>query len=146
MNDRQDGDVIRTEQEMLDQFARDMIDMDKCTNYRRRGDVCGLCRPNRPAGGSDRPVDWWSGSVPVLLAHHLGGSPAQSDVEHADIPARTPDGESATMCRWVLREHVWTKLLDDAGFTRISGDLLPAGPGPRAADTLLLTARRGPMS
>ncbi|WP_432058703.1 class I SAM-dependent methyltransferase [Streptomyces sp. bgisy022] len=80
------------------------------------------------------------------LAHHLGGAPARSDVEHADIPARTPDGESATMRRWVLQEHVWTKLLYEAGFTRISGDLLPAGPGPRAADTLLLTAWRAPMS
>ncbi len=79
------------------------------------------------------------------LAHYVSGAPAQPDVEHADIPARTPDGEPATMRRWVLQEHVWVKLLDDAGFTRISGDLLPAGQGPRAADTLMLTAWRGPL-
>ncbi|MFI2427890.1 class I SAM-dependent methyltransferase [Streptomyces sp. NPDC018955] len=77
------------------------------------------------------------------LAHYLGGAPAQADAEHADIPARTPDGEPATMRRWVLREHAWTKLLYEAGFTRISVDLPPAGQGPRAADTLLLTAWRG---
>ena|SRR5690606_9057893 len=79
------------------------------------------------------------------LAHYLGGAPAQPDVEHADIPARTPEGEPATMRRWVLQEHVWVKLLDEVGFTRISGVLLPAGQGPRSADTLLLTAWRGPL-
>ncbi len=50
------------------------------------------------------------------------------------------------MRRWVLQEHVWTGLLDEAGFTRISVGLLPAGQGPRAADTLLLSAWRGPLS
>ncbi len=79
------------------------------------------------------------------LAHYVSGAPAQPDVEHADIPARTPDGEPATMRRWVLQERVWVKLLDEAGFTRISGDLLPAGQGPRAADTLMLTAWRRPL-
>lgn len=79
------------------------------------------------------------------LAHYLSGAPAQSDVRHADIPARTPEGEPATMRRWVLQEHVWSKLLDEAGFTRISGDVLPVGEGPRAADTLLLAAWRGPL-
>ncbi|MCM3299196.1 class I SAM-dependent methyltransferase [Streptomyces pseudogriseolus] len=78
------------------------------------------------------------------LAHHLGGAPAQPDVRHAEIPVMTPDGESATMRRWVLQEQVWTGLLAEAGFNRISVDLLRAGQGPRAADTLLLTAWCGP--
>ncbi|MCP9957880.1 methyltransferase domain-containing protein [Streptomyces sudanensis] len=76
------------------------------------------------------------------LAHHLGGAPARSDVRHTDIPARTPDGEAATMRRWVLQEQVWTKLLDQAGFTRITVDVLPGGRQPRAADALLVTAHR----
>ncbi|MGK7235772.1 class I SAM-dependent methyltransferase [Streptomyces hygroscopicus] len=76
------------------------------------------------------------------LAHHLGGTPAHPDVQHTDVPAKTPDGETATMCRWVLQEHVWTKLLDEAGFTRISTEVLPGTPGPRTADTLLVTAFR----
>ncbi|WP_308295114.1 hypothetical protein [Streptomyces sp. NK08204] len=42
--------------------------------------------------------------------------------------------------RWP-QEHVWSRLLDEAGFTRITLDVLPAGPdGPRAADTLLISA------
>ncbi|MER7583716.1 hypothetical protein [Kitasatospora sp. NPDC097691] len=47
------------------------------------------------------------------------------------------------MRRWVLQEHVWTKLLDEAGFTAISIDRLPpVASGPRSADTLLLQAYR----
>jgi SAM-dependent methyltransferase len=75
------------------------------------------------------------------LAHYLGGAPAQPDVTHADIPARTPDGGATTMRRWVLQEHVWTKLLYEAGFTDIGTDVLPAfADGPRSAGTLLVTA------
>ncbi|WTD22901.1 class I SAM-dependent methyltransferase (plasmid) [Streptomyces hirsutus] len=76
------------------------------------------------------------------LAHYLNGAPAQPDVTHANIPAKTPEGETATLPRWVLQEHVWTKLLDEAGFTDISVDVLPAAEGPRAARTLLVTAHR----
>jgi SAM-dependent methyltransferase len=77
------------------------------------------------------------------LAHYLSGAVAQPDVTPADVPAKTPDGHTATMQRWVLQEHVWTKLLDEAGFTQITVDVLPAAPGgPRPADTLLVTARR----
>jgi SAM-dependent methyltransferase len=77
------------------------------------------------------------------LAHYLNGAVAQPDVVPADVPAKTPDGQSATMRRWVLQEHVWTKLLDEAGFKQIALDVLPAAPGrPRPADTLLVTARR----
>lgn len=76
------------------------------------------------------------------LAHHLGGTPAHPDVQHTEIAAKTPDGTAAVMRRWVLQEHVWTKLLDEAGFTRITTEVLPGGPGPRAADTLLVTAHR----
>ncbi|RGD62576.1 class I SAM-dependent methyltransferase [Kitasatospora xanthocidica] len=79
----------------------------------------------------------------ATLGHYLGGAPAEPDVQHADIPARTPDGTPATMRRWVLQEHVWTKLLDEAGFTAIGVDRLPpATSGARSADTLLLRARR----
>ncbi|GAB2580440.1 hypothetical protein GCM10027168_11620 [Streptomyces capparidis] len=47
------------------------------------------------------------------------------------------------MRRWVLAEHVWTKLLDEAGLTRITTEVLPArGDGPHAADTLLVTGFR----
>ncbi|MGW2104978.1 class I SAM-dependent methyltransferase [Streptomyces olivaceoviridis] len=76
------------------------------------------------------------------LAHHLGGAPAHTDAQHSEIGAKTPDGEATTMRRWVLQEQVWTKLLDGAGFTRISTERLPGGTGPRAADTLLVTAFR----
>ncbi|WP_405966021.1 class I SAM-dependent methyltransferase [Streptomyces sp. NBC_00723] len=76
------------------------------------------------------------------LAHHLGGTPAHPDVQHTEIAAKTPDGTAAVMRRWVLQEHVWTKLLDEAGFTRITTEVLPGGPGPRAADKLLVTAHR----
>lgn len=79
----------------------------------------------------------------ATLAHYLSGAPAQTDVVPAVVPAKTPDGEAATMRRWVLQEHVWTKLLDEAGFTRITIDVLPAAPdGPRTADTLLVSAYR----
>lgn len=74
------------------------------------------------------------------LAHHLSGEPAQPDVTAAEVPARTPGGESTTMRRWVLQEHVWTKVLDQAGFTAIRVGELPAGEGPRAAATFLVTA------
>ncbi|MFG2638077.1 class I SAM-dependent methyltransferase [Streptomyces sp. NPDC048362] len=76
----------------------------------------------------------------ATLAHYLSGAPAQPDVVAAGIPAKTPDGEATTMWRWVLQEHVWTKLLDEAGFTDITVDVLPAAGGPRTADTLLVTA------
>ncbi|MFF5860775.1 methyltransferase domain-containing protein [Streptomyces sp. NPDC012751] len=76
------------------------------------------------------------------LAHYLSGMPAQPDVTPADIPAKTPEGEAATLRRWVLQEHVWTKILDEAGFTGIDINVLPAADGPRAARTLLVTARR----
>ncbi|MGW1271561.1 class I SAM-dependent methyltransferase [Streptomyces sp. NPDC002491] len=78
----------------------------------------------------------------ATLAHYLSGAPAQPDVVAADILARTPDGEATTMRRWVLQEHVWAKLLDAAGFTRITVDVLPAAGGPRTADTLLVSAHR----
>ncbi|MFI1049546.1 class I SAM-dependent methyltransferase [Streptomyces griseoruber] len=77
----------------------------------------------------------------ATLAHYLNGAPAQPDAVAADIPAKTPDGEATTMRRWVLQEHVWVKLLDAAGFTNITTDLLPATTGgPRTADTLLVSA------
>lgn len=45
------------------------------------------------------------------------------------------------MRRWVLQEQVWTKVLDETGFTRISIDRLPSTTdAPRSADTLLVTA------
>ncbi|MEV7603523.1 class I SAM-dependent methyltransferase [Kitasatospora sp. NPDC089797] len=79
----------------------------------------------------------------ATLGHYIGGAPAEPDVQHADVPARAPDGTPTTMRRWVLQEHVWTKLLDSAGFTEITIDRLPpATPGPRSADTLLLRAYR----
>lgn len=74
------------------------------------------------------------------LAHYLNGAPAQPDSVAADIRAKTPDGQAATLRRWVLQEHVWTKLLDEAGFTTITVDLLPATAGPRTANTLLVSA------
>ncbi|MEK8173507.1 class I SAM-dependent methyltransferase [Streptomyces sp. M19] len=75
------------------------------------------------------------------LAHYLGGTPAEPDIVPADIPAKTPDGEATTMRRWVLQKHVWTKVLDESGFTRISTDPLPStAQGPRTADTLLVSA------
>ncbi|GHA71883.1 hypothetical protein GCM10010372_83510 [Streptomyces tauricus] len=76
------------------------------------------------------------------LAHHLGGASAHPDVQHTDITAKTPHGEAATLRRWVLQEHVWTKLLDEAGFTRIRTEVLSGRADPRGADTLLVTAFR----
>ncbi|MFE4913782.1 methyltransferase domain-containing protein [Streptomyces sp. NPDC056652] len=79
------------------------------------------------------------------LGHYLNGAPAQPDVVPAEVTARTPDGEATTMHRWVLQEQVWTKALDEYGFTRISVDVLPAiAEGPHTADTLLVTAVRRP--
>ena len=79
------------------------------------------------------------------LAHYLSGAPAQPDVVAADVPAKTPEGEAPTMRRWVLQEHVWVKVLDEAGFTRMRVDVLPSTiEGPRTADTLLVTAVRRP--
>ncbi|MFC9796772.1 class I SAM-dependent methyltransferase [Streptomyces sp. NPDC127584] len=75
------------------------------------------------------------------LAHYLSGKPAQPDVTAAEVPAKTPEGESATMHRWVLQEHVWTHLLNQAGLTDIHTEDLPAAKGPRPATTLLITAR-----
>ncbi|MFI9191818.1 class I SAM-dependent methyltransferase [Streptomyces californicus] len=74
------------------------------------------------------------------LAHYLSGKPAQPDVTAAEVEAKTPEGESATMYRWVLQEHVWAKLLEQAGFTGIHAAELPAGDGPRSAVTLLVRA------
>ncbi|MEW2127906.1 class I SAM-dependent methyltransferase [Streptomyces sp. NPDC007259] len=76
------------------------------------------------------------------LAHYLTGAPAQPDVTPADVPAKTPDGENTTLRRWVLQEHVWTKALDQAGFTSIHVEEVPAGKGPRPAATLIITAQR----
>ncbi|CAM5716081.1 class I SAM-dependent methyltransferase [Streptomyces californicus] len=61
------------------------------------------------------------------LAHYLSGKPAQPDGTAAEVEAKTPGGESATMYRWVLQEHVWAKLLEQAGFTGIRAAELPAG-------------------
>ncbi|MFC7792269.1 methyltransferase domain-containing protein [Streptomyces cinereoruber] len=76
------------------------------------------------------------------LAHCLSGAPAQPDVTAVDVPAKTPDGGSATLRRWVLQEHVWAKVLDGAGFTGIRVEELPAGEGDRAAAALLISAER----
>ncbi|XIE81619.1 class I SAM-dependent methyltransferase [Streptomyces sp. SBR177] len=76
----------------------------------------------------------------ATLAHYITGAPAQPDVTPVDIPAKTPDGTPATMTRWVLQEQLWSKLLEQAGFTQITAEELPAGPGPRAAATLIMTA------
>ncbi|MER6526331.1 hypothetical protein [Streptomyces sp. NPDC001508] len=87
----------------------------------------------------------------ATLAHYLNGAPARPDAVAADIPAKTPDGEATRMRRWVLQKHVWVELLDEAGFTEITVDVLPAATGgPRTADTLLVGAyhpsRAGPRS
>ncbi|WP_234323106.1 hypothetical protein [Streptomyces bikiniensis] len=42
----------------------------------------------------------------------------------------------------MLREHVWTKVLEGAGFAGIRVEELPAGEGPRAAAAFLVTAER----
>ncbi|MEV0487217.1 class I SAM-dependent methyltransferase [Streptomyces sp. NPDC050508] len=75
------------------------------------------------------------------LAHYLGGAPAQPDVVAVAVPAKTPEGQASTLRRWVLQEHVWGKILGEAGFTGISVDVLPSTTeGPRTADTLLIRA------
>ncbi|MFD0338939.1 class I SAM-dependent methyltransferase [Streptomyces sp. NPDC127117] len=80
------------------------------------------------------------------LAHYLSGEHAQADVVPADIPARTPEGGATTMRRWVLKEHVWTKALEEAGFTEITIDTpAAAGHGPHTAETLLVSAVRPPQ-
>ncbi|MEL5959588.1 class I SAM-dependent methyltransferase [Streptomyces sp. CLV115] len=78
-------------------------------------------------------------------AHYPSGEHARDDVVPADIPARTPEGGAATMRRWVLKEHVWTRALEEAGFTEIT-IITPAaaGRGPRTAETLLASAVRRP--
>ncbi|MFF3552529.1 class I SAM-dependent methyltransferase [Streptomyces tsukubensis] len=76
----------------------------------------------------------------ATLAHYIGGRAAESEVVPGDVSAKTPDGDATTMPRWVLQEQVWTKTLDEAGFTEIGTQVLPAaGDGPRTADTLLVT-------
>ncbi|MFD8263126.1 methyltransferase domain-containing protein [Streptomyces griseoluteus] len=57
----------------------------------------------------------------ATLAHYLNGAPAQPGPVAADIPAKTPDGETTTMRRWGSAEHVWTKLLDEAGYQHHHG-------------------------
>ncbi|MEV4340958.1 class I SAM-dependent methyltransferase [Streptomyces sp. NPDC049590] len=77
------------------------------------------------------------------LAHYLGGAPAEPDAVPAEVAARTPGGEATTMRRWVLQEHVWTKVLDESGFTGIGIDTLPSpADAPRGAATLLVRAVR----
>ncbi|MFK4066534.1 methyltransferase domain-containing protein [Streptomyces sp. NPDC029674] len=77
------------------------------------------------------------------LAHYANGAAPQPDLVAADVPAKTPEGETASLRRWVLQEQVWVKALDEAGFTNIAVDRLPArSNGPRAAVTLLVTADR----
>ncbi|MFF8675250.1 class I SAM-dependent methyltransferase [Streptomyces sp. NPDC015242] len=76
------------------------------------------------------------------LAHYLTGAGARADVAPAAVRARTPDGEEATLHRWVLQGPVWAKALDAAGFATITVSTLPAtGRGPRSAATLLVSAR-----
>ncbi|MEV7020287.1 class I SAM-dependent methyltransferase [Streptomyces sp. NPDC093991] len=83
----------------------------------------------------------------ATLAHYLNGAPAQPGVAAADIPAKTPDGEATTMRRWVLQEHVWTTLLEEAGFTGITVDRLPASTDePHTAETLLVSALPGTLA
>ncbi|MFI6340504.1 hypothetical protein [Streptomyces sp. NPDC050535] len=116
------------------------------------GDVTGQCVGDLGAVDFTEPRELLPAAATALrpggrlvfstLAHHLGGAPAHPDIQHTEIGAKTPNSVAALMHRWVLQEHAWTKLLDEAGFTRISTQVLPGGPGPRAADTLLVTAFR----
>ncbi|CAL9392766.1 hypothetical protein [Streptomyces sp. enrichment culture] len=77
------------------------------------------------------------------LAHYLGGAPAETDVVPAEIAVRTPGGETTTMRRWVLQEHVRTKVLGESGFTGIGVDTLPSpADAPRSVATLLIRAVR----
>ncbi|MFH8991472.1 class I SAM-dependent methyltransferase [Streptomyces sp. NPDC017940] len=77
------------------------------------------------------------------LAHYLNGAQARPDLVATDVPAKTPEGEPASLRRWVLQEQVWVKALDEVGFTNIAVDVLPAGAdGPQGADTLLVIANQ----
>ncbi|GAA3310837.1 hypothetical protein GCM10020295_78990 [Streptomyces cinereospinus] len=79
----------------------------------------------------------------ATLAHNLNGAPAQADAVAAGIPAKTPDGGATRMRRCILQEGMGTELLDEAGFTSITADVLPAATGgPRAAATLPVSAYR----
>ncbi|WP_234363035.1 hypothetical protein [Streptomyces formicae] len=42
----------------------------------------------------------------------------------------------------MLQGHVWTTVLNEAGFTGIHVEELPADTGPRAAATFLIDAKR----
>lgn len=76
-------------------------------------------------------------------AHYLNGAPAQPDLVAADILAKTPEGERASLRRWVLQEQVRGKALDEAGFTNVAFDVLPAkSDAPCAAGTLLVISDR----
>lgn len=109
--------------------------------------------PNQPWGGSMR-IPLRGGVVQVVILMYDGDDKPLDGVicsrggcspleGAADIPARTPEGRETTMRRWVLQEHVWVKLLDEAGFTGIDIDLLPSPTaGTRFAATLLVTAHR----
>ncbi|MEU5524890.1 hypothetical protein ABZ759_30595 [Streptomyces sp. NPDC047860] len=73
----------------------------------------------------------------AALAYYLNGALALPDAVAADVLAKTPDGEMVTTRRWVLQEHVWTKLFDEAGLTAITTGVRPAiTDGLRSADTL----------
>ncbi len=77
------------------------------------------------------------------LAHYLNGASAQPDLMAAEIPAKTPEGDTASLRRWVLQEQVWVKALDEAGFTDVAVEMLPAGSDePQPVDTLLVIADR----
>ncbi|WP_217196212.1 class I SAM-dependent methyltransferase [Streptomyces buecherae] len=79
----------------------------------------------------------------ATLARHVTGEPAAAEPVPARIPARTPDGQPATLFRWVLRPHRWAALLDAAGLVDVVVESLPsAGQGPSAVDTLLVSAAR----
>ncbi|MEV6107005.1 class I SAM-dependent methyltransferase [Streptomyces sp. NPDC051940] len=79
----------------------------------------------------------------ATFGHYLSGAAASEDVTPVHVPAKAPDGTATTMHRWVLRPHVWGRLLDAVGLTDITTDVLAAGSGPRAAETLLISAFRG---
>ncbi|MGW4459748.1 hypothetical protein ACWEJQ_26720 [Streptomyces albidoflavus] len=77
------------------------------------------------------------------LAHRVGGAPARPEATATEIPARTPDGVVVSMRRWVLSASVWATALEQAGFTGVRTEVLPAaGDREHAAGTLLVTAFR----
>jgi SAM-dependent methyltransferase len=76
------------------------------------------------------------------LGVFLNGEPAEREVRHADIPAKTPTGEPTTMRRWVLHQNVWQKALDQAGFTHVQAEPLPGGHSRPTPGTLLVIAHR----